>query len=196
MAVKVKSTGTSKSIYNVSGKTLQEIWDDIVAKGPKNDGKDVAALTRCTLGGVSSVKFAFDVEEQKDGSFEAEARLEGGTLEFSCAMQLPKLASATGLSAAAKQEWTSFLSGVAAHELEHVKEFEKECSAMAKEIDKLRASGSGKKEDQAKKAAQKAWEQAYKTAFAPARNDKRLNANAKALDAKTGHGPTLDTSIA
>jgi predicted secreted Zn-dependent protease len=194
MAVKVKNTGVSKSTYNVQGSTLQEIWDDIVAKGPQNNGKSVAGLTRCTLGGVSGVKYAFSVEED-GGEHKAEAKLESGVLSFSCSIQLPKLASTNGLSAEAKKAWQSFIAGVAAHELEHVKEFEKECAAMAKEMDGLSGKGKGKKEDQAKKAAQKAWEQAYKTEFAEAKNTKRLEANAKALDGRTGHGPSLDLGI-
>ena len=194
MAVKAKNSGVSKSMYTVSGSTLREIWDDIVAKGPQNNGKSVAGLTRCTLGGVSGVKYKFTVEEDDD-EHSAEAQLESGVLSFSCSMQLPKLASADGLSAEAKKAWQSFISGVAAHELEHVKEFEKECAAMAEEMAELSAKGKGKKEDQAKKTAQKAWEQAYKAAFADAKNNKRLEANAKALDGRTGHGPTLDLSI-
>jgi predicted secreted Zn-dependent protease len=194
MAVKAKKSGDSKSVYTVQGKTLQQIWDDIVAKGPKSNGKAVAGLTRCTLSGVSGVKFKFDVTENK-GSYEAEAQLDSAEIGFSCSIQLPKLASTDGLSQEARKAWQAFLTGVAAHELEHVKEFEKECNLMAKEMGALTASGKDKSESGAKKAAQKAWEQAYKTEFAEAKNAKRLEANAKALDGKTGHGPTLDLSI-
>lgn len=194
MAVKVKKTGVSKSAYNVQGQTLQEVWDDIVAKGPKNDGQSVAGLTQCKLGGIAGLKFKFDVEKKKD-DYVAEARLDKAVLNFSCSIQLPKLTSAGRLSDEGKKAWLAFITGVAKHELEHVKEYEKECGKMAKELEDLTATGKDKKEDKAKRAAQKAWESAYKSQFAPAKNDKRLTANAKALDGKTGHGPTLDLSI-
>ena len=194
MAVKAKKGAVSKANYDVQGSTLQEVWKDIEAKGPKVDGKSVAGLTSCKLTGVNGLKYKFESKENK-GVKEVEARLENGVVQFTCSIKLPKLVTLNQLSPEGKKAWTAFITGVAKHELEHVTDFEKEVNKMAKEMEAIRAKGKDKDEGRAKRAAQKEWEKTYKKDFAPDKNKKRLKETAKKLDSKTGHGPKLDLSI-
>ena len=90
-----------------------------------------------------------------------------------------------------QRTWSTYLSGVAAHEQEHVDDYEAEITRWAGEVADLRGEATGKDAKRAEAAAKAALGKTFKAAFTPADNTKRLKDSARKLDAGTGHGPVL-----
>lgn len=202
MGVTARKGRISKSTYVVAGDTLEAINKDIERKGPKdpNDGKRYSGLCsgRLTLL-IGPGDFAL-ATAAGSSPVEAKATLSGGTVTSDCEITLPKLASAKGLSAAAKKEWDRFLAAVETHEDGHVDAYFAEAKELAKELNAMSASGTGKDEKVARVAAQRALVEAMKKAYGGTVLNDRAGANAKAYDARTKHGESqgavLDGRIA
>lgn len=202
MAVTARKGRINKSTYTVAGDTLEAINKDIDRKGPKdpNDGKRYSGLCsgKLTLL-IGPSDFAF-VTTAGSSPVEVTATLAGGTVTSDCEITLPKLASDKGLSATAKKEWNRFLAAVETHEDGHVDAYFAEAKALAKELNEMSATGSGKDEKSARVAAQRALVGAMSKAYGGSVLSDRAGANAKAYDARNKHGESqgavLDGRIA
>jgi predicted secreted Zn-dependent protease len=192
MAVTAKKGSSSTRTYSVSGKSLDEIVKAMDKNGPKdpNDGSRYSGSCIGTLTiAIGAKDFAFAA--RKDSSpVEVTASFGSGGVGSSCVITLPALASDKGLSDAAKKEWTRFLAAVQTHEQGHVDAYFDEAKAIADELNKLAATGTGKDEKHARIAAAKALVALADKSFSVAKLSDRAKASAKAYDAKTKHGAT------
>jgi predicted secreted Zn-dependent protease len=188
----VKVDTPSVKPYKVSGTTLEEIWNDIVKKGPKDGGKPRAGYTSAPAETPNDYKF--DEEEDpkakpKDGeAWKVTAK--GGEIKVKPVIQIPELDSDKDLPDEDKKTWATFVKGVRDHEDEHVAATKAECEAVAKEIGELVGKGEGKDKKAAVKAAIKDWIDQYKAAFGGDKFPKRLKKVNEDLDT-SGHGPVL-----
>ena len=182
------STGTTT--YAITGSTLEEVYEQIQSKGPTVDGKRYAGATQCTLTGFDE---GYEVtSEGEEGEFTGYARFNKSKLKFKCLITLPKFTDfRQKLSDEDQRTWESYLSGVAAHEQEHVDDYEKEITRWAGEVAELRGEATGKDAKRAEAAAKAALGKAFKAAFTESGNTQRLKESARKLDAGTGHGPVL-----
>jgi predicted secreted Zn-dependent protease len=192
--VTVKNEGVKVVTYKVSGKTLAEIWDDIKAKGPKDDGKHRAGFTKAPVVTPDRLNFDSETTTNKAGETEMTVWIKSAEIKMKAEIKLPKLASDKDLSPKAKAEWKRFMKELREHEDEHVETTEKEAKAIAKEFSELTGTGAGKDKKVAAKEAQADFVKNFKASFGGNEVDQRLKKVNKALDSG-GHGPVLDTSI-
>jgi predicted secreted Zn-dependent protease len=186
-AEKGKVTTTT---YDITGTTLEEVYNDIQSKGPLTDGKHYAGLTKCTLTGFDDA-YEFTTEEEK-GKITGYARFNKAKLKFDCEITLPKFDDyKKKLSDEDQKTWETYYKGVVAHENEHVSDYEAEVGRWAADVAALRGDAAGKDEKKAQAAAQTALGKNFKADFTPAKNEAKLKATAKKLDGSSGHGPTL-----
>jgi predicted secreted Zn-dependent protease len=202
MAVSATKGGTKTSTYTVGGKTLADIVKDIDAKGPVDPNESKRYSGKCT-GRLDLQLTAKDLDVQLSAGkspVEAVARLKSGSVTTSCAIVMPKLASDKDLSDAAKKEWKRFVEAVGKHETGHADAYFAEAQSLARELDKMTATATGKTEKAAQAAAAKALLEQLKATYGGSVLDDRMKASAKAYDAKTKHGQTqgavLDGKIA
>src|SRR5205814_1308144 len=105
MAISVTKRTVKTITYDVAGATLAELWADIQKKGPKHKGATRAGKTTCKINlDAASSQFDFKTTQGKK-DFESEAKMSTGALTYDCTIEMPKLKSDAGLSAAAKKEW-------------------------------------------------------------------------------------------
>jgi predicted secreted Zn-dependent protease len=179
--------------YTVAGTTLEEIWKDIEAKGPKDGGKARAAYT--TAPAVLPANIAFDgkVDPKKKGAAEYEVTLwyKAAKITITPEIQMPSLKSDKDLTPEEKKIWKAYLKDVRAHEDEHVAATKKEAEAIAKEVAAIEGTAEDKDVKSATKAAQEDFQKKMdKAKLNSAEFEKRLDAVNKALDTG-GHGPVL-----
>ncbi len=197
MAVKLTGKCPSPTYYKVKGATLADIRKDIDRSGPKdpNDGKQCAALTTTKLIvdlGKAEPAPAGPVEQHGDIYF-ATAKLKSLTVRMESEILLPRLAG-KGLSKKAEAEWARFEKALAIHEGKHFRLAHDEATAIVKEMQEMRAEGTGDSEREAARHAFAnlliALKEAYETGL-----DERLAEVHVKFDKKTGHGPKLDTKV-
>lgn len=194
---KVKLVGTTNKTYTVKGTTLAEIWKDIEKRGPKVHGKNVAGVTATPVwidGKASKMDFKFTPGKAGKG-FDAELWHKSGTVSYEAKIKVPKLDSDKKLSAKAKSEWKRFISGVLSHEQEHVAVAKKVATTLGTEVEALKFKGSGADKKAALKDAVKTYKKIFTSKYSESKINERIDKAHKALDSKTGHGPTLKTSI-
>ena len=190
MAVTARKGRTSTSTYTVAGETLADLVKEIDRKGPKdlNDGKRYSGLC---VGKISLLiganDFAF-VTTAGASPVEVTATLAAGTVTNDCEITMPKLASNKGLSSAAQKEWNRFVAAVDKHENGHVDAYFADAQDLAKELNGMSATGTGKDEKSARVAAQRALLEAMKKAYGGTVLNDRVGAIAKAYDSRTKHG--------
>ena len=197
MAVKLTGKCPSPTYYTVKGDTLADIRKDIDRSGPRdpNDGKTCAALTMTRLVvdlGKAEPAPAGPIEEI-DGVFFATARLKALALRMESEILLPRLGS-KALSKKAQAEWNRFEKALGVHEGKHFRLAHDECMAIAKEMEEMRAEGTG---HSAREAAEHAFVNlltALKDAYETGLDDRLSEVHAK-FDKRTGHGPKLDTKV-
>ncbi len=183
----------STTTYDITGTTLEEVYNDIQAKGPTVDGKHYAGSTKCVLSGFDE-GYETTTEEEK-GKITGYARFDKAKLKFDCEITLPKFDDyKKKLSDADQKTWETYYKGVVAHENEHVADYEAEVTRWAADVAALRGDAEGKDEKKALAAAKAALGKNFKADFAPAKNEAKLKATAKKLDSGSGHGPTLKYS--
>jgi predicted secreted Zn-dependent protease len=188
--VTAEKGSVSTSTYNISGTTLEEVYNEIQSKGPSIDGKRYAGSTKCVLTGfVEGYEFASETE---NGKVKGVSRFNKAKLKFDCVITLPKFDDyKKKLSSEDQKTWEAFYSGVVAHENEHVADYEAELTRWAAEVAAMRGDGEAKDEKKAEAAAKAALGKVYTATFTATNNEKRLKATAKKLDGSTGHGPVL-----
>ena len=188
--VTAEKGSVSTSTYSITGATLEEVYNEIQKKGPTIDGKHFAGATTCVLAGFTEgYEYA---SEEDDGDFTGYARFNKAKVKFNCAITLPNFSDyKSKLSDEDQKTWATFYSGVAAHENEHVADYEAEVGRWAVELAAMRGEGKAKDEKKAQAAAKAALGKEFTKVFTTANNDKRLKATAKKLDGSTGHGPAL-----
>lgn len=188
----VKVDTPKVNTYKVSGTTLEEIWNDIQKKGPKDGGKARAGYTTAPVDTPSDYKF--DEEEDpkakvKDGeAWKVTAK--GGEVTVKPVIQIAELDSDKDLSDEDKKTWATFIKAVRAHEDEHVAATKAEAEAVAKEIGEIEGKGQGKDKKAAIKAATADWIKQFKAAFDGGKLQKRMKKVNEDLDTG-GHGPVL-----
>jgi predicted secreted Zn-dependent protease len=184
----------STSTYDITGTTLEEVYNQIQSKGPTIDGKHYAGSTKCVLAGFDEgYEFA---SEADNGKFKGASRFNKAKLKFDCVITLPKFDDyKKTLSKEDQKTWEAYYSGVVAHENEHVADYEAEVTRWAADIAAMRGEAEAKDEKKAEAAAKAALGKEFKAAFTPANNEKRLKATAKKLDGSTGHGPVLKYTV-
>ncbi len=197
MAVKLTGKCPRPSYYTVKGATLAGLRKQIDKSGPRdpNDGKKCAALTTTKLVvdlGKAEPVGAGPIEEY-DGVFFATAKLKSLTLRMESEILMPRL-SGKGLSKKAQAEWNNFEKQLGYHEGKHFRLAFDEAGAIAKEMEEMRAEGTG---GTAREAAELAFanlltalKDTYETGL-----DDRLAAIHEKFDKKTGHGPKLNTKV-
>lgn len=182
--------------YAVQGDTLAEIWSDIQAKGPKDEGKSRAGYTTAPVKPPAQYAFDGKVKSNKSkGEFEVEVWIKTGVFKMSSEIQAPSLKSDKALSAKAKKEWKRFEKALMAHEQEHVAATRAAARKFADELLALKGKGVHADKEQAKKLAAEDFNKQQAKKHDDAAFKKRLKDANKKLDAG-GHGPVLDTSIA
>jgi predicted secreted Zn-dependent protease len=189
--VTAEKGSVSTTTYNITGTTLEEVYNDIQKKGPSIDGKRYAGSTTCVLKGIDE-GYEYASEEKDDGSFKGFARFNKAKLKFDCAITLPKFGDyKSKLSDEDQKTWEAFYSGVVSHENEHVADYQAEVGRWANEVAAMRGEAENKDEKKAQAAAKATLGKEFTKVFTQANNEKRLKATAKKLDSATGHGPTL-----
>lgn len=194
-SVKAKTPKPKKVPYTVAGDTLADIWKDIEKKGPKIGGKNRAGKTKAD--GEAKPNYKYKLKEDKaKGVFICDlwtevvnVTLVKGTIDH------PKLASDKKLSAKAKKEWKRFMKELMVHEDEHVTEMMTEMKALGGEVVNITKQAEDADKKKAVEAAVAAWETDVLARIDKATIEARLKKVNDALDSKSGHGPTLDTSI-
>lgn len=194
-AVKAKKTKSKTSTYTVSGDTLEEIQDSLLAK--QVGGTD--GVGDCTTGvkAPSISKF----EEEKNEKFKKKGEEEwvvtakfGYEVEMEVAITLPELKSDKALSPKAKKEWQRFLKELTAHEDLHVDAAWAVAEEIATELSEMKGTGSGKDKNAAIKAAVADYVKQYKAAYGGSKVAERVKKAHEALD-KKGNTFTLDIDI-
>ena len=190
MGNKVTSGKPKITTYTVKGKTLKEVWTNVLKVGPKdpNDNKKVAALTECTI----IVADKWDAETRggrcmTTGKIETRVGVKNMTMKVEGVIKLPKL-SGTGLSKTAKKEWDRFMSKLDKHEREHLVDTEKLAKTMGVEIMKIEGVGLGDDEDKAFEAGKAAFIKLYVASYSGKKISDRITAAAKKLDKASDHG--------
>ena len=193
--ITIKKSKPTMIPYVVQGSTLQEIWTDIQAKGPTDDGKSRAGYTKADVTTPASYDFDGKVKPNKGkGVMDVEVWIKTGTFDLTADIKIPKLKSDKDLSPAARKEWARFMKELLSHEMEHVAATEKEARKFADEMLKLKGKGSDADKEKAKQLAAENFSAEQAKKHSNAEFKKRLKAANKALDS-SGHGPVLKTSI-
>ncbi len=192
--VTVKKGAIGKKPYTVKGDTLQDIWSDILKKGPKDprSGKKVAGYTDCPVKPPTKATYDGNTDQdKKTGEYTVTVWFKAAELTMTGTIKMPKLASDKKLSAKAKQEWKRFMKLLIAHENEHVAVTEKAAKAFAADMQALTGVGVDIDKEEAKK---KAGADLQTNRQNLSSLQERLDKANKDLDSG-GHGPTLKTSI-
>jgi predicted secreted Zn-dependent protease len=201
MAVTARRGRTTNGTYNVSGSTLDEINRDIQRRGPvdPNDGRRYSGVCRCTIDiqlGRRDVQFA---TTPGSSPLEVTATVTGGTVTNTCAITMPNLRSASALSSAAQREWRRFLAAVETHENGHVDSYFPEAETIARALNGMSATGTGRNEAAAQRAAAAALNAQISRQYGSSQLVAIANANAATYDGRTRHGVTqgavLDVTI-
>lgn len=184
----------STTTYDITGTTLEEVYNEIQSKGPTIDGKHYAGSTKCILTGFEEgYELASETDKGKTTSY---ARFNKAKLKFDCEITLPKFGDyKKTLSKEDQKTWETYYDGVVAHENEHVADYEAEVTRWAADVAAMRGEAEGKDEKKAQAAAQAALGKEFKSAMSSANNEKKLKATAKKLDGSSGHGPTLKYTV-
>src|SRR5262245_18672838 len=199
MAVTARRGRTTNGTYNVNGSTLDEINRDIQRRGPvdPNDGRRYSGVCRCTIDiqlGRHDVQFA---TTPGSSPLEVTATVSGGTVTNNCAITMPNLRSASALSSAAQREWRRFLAAVETHENGHVDSYFPEAEAIARALNGMSVTGTGRNETAAQRAAAANLNAQITRQYG--RSQLEAIANAATYDSRTRHGATqgavLDVSI-
>jgi predicted secreted Zn-dependent protease len=196
-----QGTASTKN-YSVAGKTLDDINNDMMKKGPP-DPNDKKRYSGSCLGEldlkIGSGDFDF---KTTDGSspIEVTATLKGGTIACNTTTTMPKLASDKDLSDDAKKEWKRFISKVQVHEDGHADSYLKLAKTISDDLNTMSGKGTGKDERTAQVAAAKDLTTQIATKLSGTNSlSQQIKDDAKAYDAKTKHGQTqgavLDASI-
>lgn len=183
--------------YSIKGDTLEDIWNDIIKKGPKdpNDNKKVAALTYTSYKTSSAWNHEIiDKSEISDGQTTVKMKIKDLNILYWSKIKFPKLGS-NKLSANAKKEWARFIAKLKPHEMEHVTKGKAEMDLIVKELEKMEGSGIGKGEEEAVSNARKHMEEAFQKKYGNKKIEERLNKVHKKFDHAKGHGPKLNYSI-
>lgn len=182
----------SNKTYTVSGDTLEEIYNDLIAKQPGGTDGVGDCSTPVTVPAVK--KF----DEEKNEKFKGKGLEEwtvtakkGLEVETKVTITLPVLKSDAKLSKGARKEWARWLKELTAHEDLHVAEAVKVAEACAEELSAMKGTGQGKTKDAAIAAAVKDFVRKYDAAFGGTKVSQRIEKAHKALDAK-GNTFTLD----
>ena len=192
--VKVDKKSTKVNKYSVAGITLQEIWDDIKAKGPTTKaGKKVAGYTEAPVTLPGNFPLDGKIKKKKD-EFEVEVFFKSVTMTMVPQMKVPQLSSDKDLSPAAKKEWKRFMKALMSHENEHVTVTENEAKKFGGEMLKLKGKAKGADKEKAKEEAAQALNKEQGKKHTDAKLQERLTKVNKGLDSG-GHGPVLKTSI-
>jgi predicted secreted Zn-dependent protease len=194
-AATAKKGSIGKKTYTVAGDTLEEIYNDLIAK--QIGGTD--AVGDCTTKVTTPAISKFDEEEnkkpKKKDTVEYTLTAKSGlVVELTGTITLPTLKSDKKLSDKAKKEWQRFLSELTAHEDKHVEAAWAVAQEIAEEISKLKGAGAGKDKDAAIKAATDDFVKQFKAAYGGDKVSKRVDKAHKALDAK-GNTFKLDINI-
>ncbi|MFN0182269.1 MAG: DUF922 domain-containing protein [Aquabacterium sp.] len=187
MAVDARRGNIRRGTYNVSGATLALINRAIERSGPRdpNDGRRYSGVCICTYRVVVSGRdWAFETESSGP-PVRVRCTLGNGSVVADCRIQTPRLTSRlTGDDAA---EWTRFQASVVDHENGHIDEYMVEGRAIAAEINSLSATGEGRNEREAQRAAQQQLAQLIQRNVG-ARLAARANAAAGRYDGRNQHG--------
>lgn len=183
----------SNKTYTVSGDTLEEIYNDLIAKQPGGTDGVGDCTTPVT---VPSVK-KFD--EAKNEKFKGKGMEEwtvtakkGLEVETKVTITLPVLKSDAKLSKGAKKEWARWLKELTAHEDLHVAEAVKVAEQCAQVLSDMKGTGQGKTKEAAIAAAEKDFVKNYDKAFGGNKVSQMIDKAHKALDAK---GNTFDMDL-
>jgi predicted secreted Zn-dependent protease len=201
MPVTARRGRITRRPYAVSGATLDAINRDIQRRGPvdPNEGRRYSGLCSCTIEiqlGSRDVQF-----ETRPGSdpVEVTARVVGGTVTNNHTIIMPNLRGESALSPAARAEWRRFLDAVETHEQGHVEAYFPEAERIAQALNGLTATGTGRNETMAQRAAAQALTEQISRQYSRSQLEDIANANARAYDARTRHGAsqgaTLDVAI-
>lgn len=191
-SVTARKASVSNKTYTVAGDTLEEIYNDLIAKQP--GGTD--AVGDCTTEvKVPAVK-KFDEEQDKKFSKKgmeqwfvtAKAGLE---VEIEATITLPVLKSDDKLTKGAKKEWARWLKALTAHEDLHVAAGQEVADKAAAQLSAMKGTGQGKDKDAAIKAAEADFVKQYNAAFGGTKVAEAVKKAHKALDAK-GNTFTMD----
>ncbi len=193
--VKVKTPKPAKKPYKIAGDTLAAIWQDILKKGPTVKGKKRAGKT--TADGEAKPNYKYKVKHDKAKALytcELWTEVVNVTL-LKSQIEYPNLSSDKKLSAKAKKEWKRFAKELMTHENEHVTAMLDEMKVLGNEVINITKSVENADKQKAIDEAVAEW-----STDVLAKVDKpiivaRLEKVNTALDSKSGHGPTLDTSI-
>ncbi|HMO09673.1 MAG TPA: DUF922 domain-containing protein [Paracoccaceae bacterium] len=192
-AVTAAKPAITNKTYTVSGDTLEEIYNDLIAKQPGGTDGVGDCSTPVTVPSVS--KFDEERNEKFKGKGQEEWTVtakKGLEVETKVTITLPTLKSDGKLSKGAKKEWARWLKELTAHEDKHVEAAMKVAEECAKELSDMKGTGQGKDKDAAVKAAVKDYVKKYDAAFGGNKVTKRVDAAHKALDAK---GNTFDMDL-
>lgn len=202
MGITAKRGAVSETTYVVNGKTLEELNKEMDKKGPTDPNESKRYAGSCK-GKISIQLGASDVEfetKANGASFDAVARLKGGTVTSSAVITVPKLGSDKALSDAAKKEWKRFLVAVGVHERGHADSYYALAVKVAQDLANMDGSAQGTSEKVAKAAALKQLYGRISTKYTEAAIGALVKADAKAYDGKNKHGESqgavLDGSIA
>lgn len=190
MGNKITTSKPKITTYSVKGKTLKEVWTNVLKVGPKdpNDNKKVAALTETTI----TVNDKWDAETRggrclTNGKFETRVGAENISMKIAGTIKLPKLGT-NSLSKTAKKEWDRFITKLDKHEREHMVVTEKLAKTIGEEILKLEGIGLGDDETKAFKSGMAAFIKLYVGNYSNKQISDRISEAAKNLDKSTKHG--------
>lgn len=198
MTVTVKKERPKVTKYKVKGATLQDVWKDILKKGPKdpNDNKKVAALTTTKLEvDAKKAKFKSDgaIIENSDGTYTVKAKFDKFQLVHRAETKYPdhdgKLAMKPLI------EWGKFVARLIGHEGLHVKKSQDEADLIAKEIAGLRGEATNDEKRQAARDAAAELLKLFARTYNEKKLDDRLNGVHSKFDKSSGHGPKLNLRV-
>lgn len=193
--VKPKKPKPKEVPYNIAGDTLAAIWKDIEKNGPKINGKNRAGKT--TAQGEAKPNYKYKLKEDKTKGVttcELYTDVVNVTL-IKPKIERPKLKSDKKLSAKAKKEWKRFYKELMAHEQEHITTMMTEMEALGGEVVGIAKTTEDADKKKALEKAVEEWTTDVTALIDKSKIEARLKKVNDGLDSKSGHGPTLDTSI-
>lgn len=189
MTVTASRGRITRGTYPVRGSTLAEIDAAIERAGPRdpNDGRRYSGACIGTLELTADARdWAFE-REGEGTPVRVTCRLGGGAVEVRCEIQTPELRTPLE-SRAAQREWDRFVAAVQTHEDGHIDEYMAEATAVARELSALSASGEGRNERAAERAAHAAFMRLLAPIASPRRLVERANEAAARYDRANRHG--------
>lgn len=193
--VKPKKPTPSEKPYNIAGDTLAAIWKDIEKNGPKINGKNRAGKT--TADGEAKPNYKYKLKEDKaKGVVTCELWTDVVNVTLlKTKIERPKLKSDKKLSDKAKKEWKRFYKDLMAHEQEHVDAMMDEMKVMGGEVVNITKTAEDADKKKALEKAVADWSTDVLNVIDKPKIVARLKKVNDGLDSKSGHGPTLNTSI-